>query len=993
MTEGRTKIKVTLAGSLVYFFHAWVGTLSGQDAILGMDFMVPAGIRLDLAEGTLCLPDEVRIQLSGRRPLYNGKVIPISVDRSLAILVGQSEEIPIRSGSIERQTLWATRGKHGVPTVVRGLGRRQYMRITNLGDRTLYLNPHDRIRMWLPGDTIPRLGGYVTVGSRRYAEWQDLAFQATTDLPDDGPGEKSTEPMVDRPQYATPTRILARSKENHRPVISQVVASTPPKLVPNEGTLEVEPIVTVEGPSLVETKEKPEAEAPIRALSSDDSSPIETAVQDRTDATPAETPMEPEPPETEPPEPPQGEPVAHTTEEVTIEDIQVGNPADNSPEEIERLRQIIWKRCHLLMGKGNALPPAARGVVCDIDVGGATPVAQRCRRVAPQFREKLSDLIKGLLSAKMISPSTSPWASPIVIIIKKNGVDIRLCIDYRVVNGLTQLMVYPMPLVNDLLEDLDKVLWYCSLDMASGFWVVSMTERAPLISAFITPFGLFEWNRVPFGLKNAPQIYQRLIDNALYGYLKISADVANDSEPRDVFLTGEAETEQKSSVLGRRSYIDDILVTADSWDTLCNKVDRLLEVCDKWNLSISVVKSFWGLRKVDYLGHQVSMDGLEAHPKDLQALADLPFPSTLRAMQSFLGSLNYYSRFIEDFAIYASVLYELRESDFHEITRKKPKESVVEKTNSDDREETPAGEDRWTRAERAFTVLKTKIAATPVLRHFDPDRPPVVVVYASKWAVSAALMQEHDGVYWPVTFTSRTLKSNEINYGIVDKEVLALLRILEVCYMLLVTRTIKVLTRYSTLGWLMQSKGFHGRLGRWTALLSPWTLEIVKCIKGEDEILGTRAATITPRAKVDEALIEIAPQKQPRQVIAMPLPTVEPEEKLLVVSFDGSARVKRGGGAYSAIVWQLPQWKVVFAVSEYMAELTVNEAEYRGMMLCLDLVAPLDRGRLIICGDSNLVIRQMRGEIECKAPGLKLLRSKAMEKLRSWPDHEYLHMK
>ncbi|KAE9260361.1 hypothetical protein PR003_g34404, partial [Phytophthora rubi] len=220
------------------------------------------------------------------------------------------------------------------------------------------------------------------------------------------------------------------------------------------------------------------------------------------------------------------------------------------------------------------------------------------------------------------------------------GVDIRLCIDYRVVNGLTQLMVYPMPLINDLLEDLDKVLWYCSLDMASGFWVVSMTERARLISAFITLFGLFEWNRMPFGLKNAPQIYQRLIDNALYGYLKISADVANDSEPRDVFLTGEAETEQKSSVLGRRSYIDDILVTADSWDTLCNRVDRLLEACDKWNLSISAVKSFWGLRKVDYLGHQVSMDGLEAHPKDLQALADLPFPSTLRAMQSFLGSLN-----------------------------------------------------------------------------------------------------------------------------------------------------------------------------------------------------------------------------------------------------------------------------------------------------------------------------------------------------------------
>eukprot|EP00644_Phytophthora_capsici_P000868 jgi/Phyca11/109283/e_gw1.16.872.1 len=150
--------------------------------------------------------------------------------------------------------------------------------------------------------------------------------------------------------------------------------------------------------------------------------------------------------------------IANTTEEVKIEDIQAGDLQWNTPEKIDRLKRIIWKRKHLLIGRGNALPPAAVGVVCDIDVGGAAPIAQRVRRVAPQYREKLSDLIKGLLAAKIIVPSTSPWASPIVIIIKKNGVDIRLCIDYRLVNSLTRLMVYPMPLINDLLEDLDKVL-------------------------------------------------------------------------------------------------------------------------------------------------------------------------------------------------------------------------------------------------------------------------------------------------------------------------------------------------------------------------------------------------------------------------------------------------------------------------------------------------------------------------------------------------------
>uniref|UniRef100_A0AAV1V876 Reverse transcriptase domain-containing protein n=1 Tax=Peronospora matthiolae TaxID=2874970 RepID=A0AAV1V876_9STRA len=141
----------------------------------------------------------------------------------------------------------------------------------------------------------------------------------------------------------------------------------------------------------------------------------------------------------------------------------------------------------------------------------------------------------------MPQSSTSPWASPIVVITKKNGVDIRLCIDYRRANHLTRLMVYPMPLISDLLEGLDKDLWYCSLDMASGCWVVEMTERAKLISAFVTPFGLFEWLRMPFGLKNAPQFYQRLVDNALYGYLKIGRISDSDSQT-DVLKGGKPET-------------------------------------------------------------------------------------------------------------------------------------------------------------------------------------------------------------------------------------------------------------------------------------------------------------------------------------------------------------------------------------------------------------------------------------------------------------------
>ena len=199
------------------------------------------------------------------------------------------------------------------------------------------------------------------------------------------------------------------------------------------------------------------------------------------------------------------------------------------------------------------------------------------------------------------------------------------------------------------------------------------------------------------------------------------------------------------------------------------------------------------------------------------SLVNMPFPRTLRSTQSYLGGLNYNSRFIEDFAIYASVLYELREADFHGISRMEkmesptPKEKRVEdrkgRGDSDpDRIDVTGGDpiaddrkghgdsdpdrigviegdpyfswvtggdinstdrSRWGKAKISLTMLKDKIAKTPILNHFYPDRPPVTVVYAIFGAVSAALLQEHDGIYWSVVFTSRTLKPNEINYGMV----------------------------------------------------------------------------------------------------------------------------------------------------------------------------------------------------------------------------------
>ncbi|GMF15267.1 unnamed protein product [Phytophthora fragariaefolia] len=272
------------------------------------------------------------------------------------------------------------------------------------------------------------------------------------------------------------------------------------------------------------------------------------------------------------------------------------------------------------------------------------------------------------------------------------------------VNAVTAIMEYAMPLVDDLLTDMEMYLLYRSLDAASGFWAVMMTQRAWKISAFVRPLGHFEWLRLPFGLKNAPMIYQRMIDNALWGFVqprggwssfaervrkaeavdtaiggsptdtaihsrtRFEADressdtpdslsaVVND--PRgDMFSSGEAD--QSSLVPGfeRRSFVDDICF-GESFDAYLETLDRLLSRFEECQISVSFTKIMFVQPTVDFLSHAMSREGLRADEKKLKAITELPFPRTIKGVQAFLGALNYYSRFIQDIAVYGAALYD-----------------------------------------------------------------------------------------------------------------------------------------------------------------------------------------------------------------------------------------------------------------------------------------------------------------------------------------------
>ncbi|OWY90569.1 reverse transcriptase [Phytophthora megakarya] len=223
---------------------------------------------------------------------------------------------------------------------------------------------------------------------------------------------------------------------------------------------------------------------------------------------------------------------------------------------------------------------------------------------------------------------------------------------------------------------------------------------------------------------------------------------------------------QMPPVLGRSSYIDDIAHGAPTWDALCADLDALLYRLRYWNISVSLPKSEFGKLSIPYLSHEISAEGIRATPKIAKGSAIF--------LGQPQGSLNYYHKFIEDYPMIAASLYEL----------------------SDD--QVRSGRDPY-RAKQAFEILKHKIVLTPVLRHTDRTKPFVIIPHANQWAACAVLGQEHDGLIQPVRFTGRVLHDAELRYHIAEKEVIAVLRVLQVFRTLIQGCPLIVYTRHSVL--------------------------------------------------------------------------------------------------------------------------------------------------------------------------------------------------
>lgn len=383
-----------------------------------------------------------------------------------------------------------------------------------------------------------------------------------------------------------------------------------------------------------------------------------------------------------------------------------------------------------------------------------------------------------MLNRKIIRPSCSPWSSPIWVVPKKIDASgqkkWRIVVDYRKLNDKTIGDRYPLPNITDLLDKLGRCQYFSTLDLASGFHQIEMSEEDIAKTAFNTEQGHYEYLRMPFGLRNAPATFQRVMDNILRGIQNERCLV----------------------------YLDDIIIFSTS---LQEHITRLREVFDRLraaNFKIQLDKSEFLRKEVAYLGHVVTPDGIKPNPDKIRAIRNYPIPVNSKQIKGFLGLLGYYRKFIKDFAKVTKPL-----------TKCLKKDAIINIKDPD--------------YISCFELCKNLLTNEPILQYPNFAEPFILTTDASNYALGAVLSQGKIGSDLPVAYASRTLSESEINYSTIQKEMLGIIWATKYFRPYLFGRKFKIVTDHKPLQWLFSLKDPNSMLVRWRLKLEEFEYEIV----------------------------------------------------------------------------------------------------------------------------------------------------------------------
>ena len=419
----------------------------------------------------------------------------------------------------------------------------------------------------------------------------------------------------------------------------------------------------------------------------------------------------------------------------------------------------------------------------DVDVGDAAPIKQYPYRVNPFKLEAIREEIRYMKQNNIIEESDSDWSSPCVLVPKPDG-SYRFCTDYRKVNKVSRTDSYPIPRIEDCIDDIGKAKFVTKIDLMKGFWQVPLTERAKKISAFVTPDGLYQYRVMPFGMKNSSATFQRLMNKVISG------------------------------LRGVKVYIDDLVVFSDTWEGHVARLKALFDRLLDAGLTVNLVKSEFGCATVEYLGHVVGQGQIKPRQAKIEAIVNFPIPKTKRELMRFLGMAGFYRKFCRNFSVVV-----------HPLTSLLCKSSKF----------------KWSdQCNQAFNKVKAVLTNSPVLVAVDYEKPFKLMVDASDVGAGSVLMQESvDGIEHPVGFFSKKFNQHQRRYSTIEKECLAIVLSLQHydVYLCATMYPVLVLTDHNPLTFLDRMKEKNQRILRWSLLIQEYNLSI-QHVKGKDNVIA-----------------------------------------------------------------------------------------------------------------------------------------------------------
>ena len=410
-------------------------------------------------------------------------------------------------------------------------------------------------------------------------------------------------------------------------------------------------------------------------------------------------------------------------------------------------------------------------------------------RIPPAMYDEVRKHLQEMLALDAIRVSQSPFASPVVLIRKPNG-KIRFCIDFRKLNSRTKKDSYSLPRIDEMFDSLHGACWFSSLDIKSAYWQVEMEEADKEKTAFtVGPLGFYECNRMPFGLCNAPATFQRLMENCL------------------------GDLNMQSCLI----YLDDIVVFSRTFEEHVERLTKVFERLIDAGLKLSPAKCSLFQDKLKYLGHIVSSEGISTDPAKIQCVKDWPVPESLEQVQSFLGFVGYYRRFIQGFSKISRPLYDLF------------KGSNCNKKKKHRRTNTGPKPFHWDEVHQvAVDQLVQKCCEAPILAYADYSSPFVVNIDASLEGLGAVLYQHQDGKDRVVSYASRGLPPSERNYPIHKLEFLALKwAVTDKFHDYLYGNQFTVFTDNNPLTYVLTTAKLDAMGHRWVASLSRYNFDIM----------------------------------------------------------------------------------------------------------------------------------------------------------------------